>query len=162
MPELRSHTRGRSVDQRLFSKSEHMFIPASGEVEAQATTSDSGYDSDVTVVEKWRKCLRVSRTPPNHTPSWMRALPLSPTSPQSISSTSLPDPALLEWHPGTSSQDPPCLQLGEITDLTPPVGYLELEAQNNIELRSEMHQNWCRVSAEYRKLQQDLNRVSME
>jgi hypothetical protein len=25
-----------------------------------------------------------------------------------------------------------------------------------------MQQNWCRVSAEYRKLQQDLNRVSME
>jgi hypothetical protein len=42
------------------------------------------------------------------------------------------------------------------------VGYLELEAQNNIELRSEMQQSWCRVSAEYRKLQEDLNRVSME
>jgi hypothetical protein len=42
------------------------------------------------------------------------------------------------------------------------VGYPELEAQNKIELRSEILQNWCRVSAEYRKLQQDLNRVSME
>jgi hypothetical protein len=117
MPELRSHKRGRSLDQRLFSKSEHRFITASGEVEAQAMTSDSEYDSDVIVVGKGRKCARVSRTPPNHTPSWMRALPQPPTSPQSISSTSLPEPALLEWHPGTSSQDPPCLHLGEITDL---------------------------------------------
>jgi hypothetical protein len=54
------------------------------------------------------------------------------------------------------------LTSGEITDLKARVEYLELEAQNNIELRSEMQQNWCRVSAEYRKLQQDLNRVSME
>jgi hypothetical protein len=162
MPELRSHKRGRSLDQRLSSKSEHRFITASGEVEAQATTSDSEYDSDVIVVGKGRKCPRVSRTPPNHMPSWMRTLPQPPTSPQSTSSTSLPEPALLEWHTGTSSQDPPCIHLGEITDLKARVGYLELEAQNNIELRSEMQQNWCRVSAEYRKLQQDLNRVSME
>jgi hypothetical protein len=151
MPELRSHKRGRSLDDRLFSKSEHRFITATGEVEAQATTSDSEYDSDVIVVGKGRTCPRVSRTPPNHTPSWMRALPQSPISPQSISSTSLPEPALLEWHPGTSSQDPPCLHLGETTDLKARVGYLELEAQNNIELRSEMQQNWCRVSAEYIK-----------
>jgi hypothetical protein len=161
MPELRSHKRGRSLDQRLLSQFEHRFITASGEVEAQGTTSDSEYDSDLIVVGKGRKCPRVSRTLPNHTPSWMRALPLPPTSP-SIASTSIPDPALLEWHPGTSSQDPPCLHLGEITDLKARVGYLELEAQNNIELRSEMLQNWCRVSTEYRKLQQDLNRVSME
>jgi hypothetical protein len=104
MPELRSHKRGRS---------EHRVITASGEVEAQATTSDSEYDSDVIVVGKGRKCPRVSRTPPNHTPSWMRALPQPPTSPQSISSTSLPEPAPLEWHPGTSSQDPPCLHRGK-------------------------------------------------
>jgi hypothetical protein len=51
---------------------------------------------------------------------------------------------------------------GEITDLKARVGYLEHEAQNNIELRSEMQENWCRESAEYRKLQQELNRVSME
>jgi hypothetical protein len=106
MPELKAHKRGRSFDQRLFSKSELRFITASGEVEAQPTTSDSEYDSDVIVVGKRRKCPSVSRTPPNHTPSWMRALPQPPTSPQSISSTSLPEPALLEWHPGTLSQDP--------------------------------------------------------
>jgi hypothetical protein len=162
MPELRSHKRGRSLDQRLFSKSEHRFITASGEVEAQATTSDSEYDSDVIVGGKGRKCPRVSRTPPNHTLSWMCALPLPPTSPPSIASTSLPEPALLEWHPGTSSQDPPCLHLGEITDLKARAGYLEREAQNNIELRSKMQQNWSQVSTEYRKLQQDLNRVSIE
>jgi hypothetical protein len=162
MPELRSHKRGRSLDQRLFSKSENRFITASGEVEAQATTSDSEYDYGVIVVRKGRKCPRVSRPPPNHTPSWMRALPLPPTSLPSIASTSIPEPALLEWHPGTSSQDPPCAHLGEITDLKARVGYLELEAQNNIELRSDMQQNWCRVSTEYRQLQQDLNRVSME
>jgi hypothetical protein len=78
MPELRSHKRGRSLDQRLFSESEHRFITASGEVEAQATTSDSEYDSDVIVVGKGRQCPRVSRAPPNHTPSWMRALPQPP------------------------------------------------------------------------------------
>jgi hypothetical protein len=162
MPEVRSHKRGGSFDQRLFSKSEQRFITASGEVEAQATTSDSEYNSDVIVVGKGRKCPRVSRTPPNHTPSWMRALPLPPTSPPSIASTSIPEPAPREWHPGTWSQDPLCLHLGEITDLKARVGYLELEAQNNIELRSEMQQSWCRVSTQYRKLQQDLNRVSME
>jgi hypothetical protein len=42
------------------------------------------------------------------------------------------------------------------------VGYLELEAQNNIELRSEMQQNWCQVSAENRQLRQDFSRVSAE
>jgi hypothetical protein len=36
MPELRSHKLARSLNQRLFSKSEHRFITASGEVEAQA------------------------------------------------------------------------------------------------------------------------------
>jgi hypothetical protein len=162
MPELRSHKRGRSVDQRLFGNSEHRFITASGEAEAEATTSDSEYDSDVIVVGKGRKCPRGSRTPPNHTQSWMRTLPLPSTSPQDVASRSLPDPALLEWHPGTPSQDPPCLQLGEITDLKAWVGYLELEAQNNIELRSEMQQNWCQVSAENRQLRQDFSRVSAE
>jgi hypothetical protein len=52
MPELRSHKRGRSLDQRLFGNSEHRFITASGEAEAEATTSDSEYDSDVIVVGK--------------------------------------------------------------------------------------------------------------
>jgi hypothetical protein len=52
-----------------FGNSEHRFITASGEAEAEATTSDSGYDSDVIVVGKGQKCLRVSLTLPNHTPS---------------------------------------------------------------------------------------------
>jgi hypothetical protein len=129
MPEVRSHKRGRSLDQPLFSKSEHRFITASGEVEAQVTTSDSEYNSCVIAVGKGRKCPRVSRTPPNHTPSWMRALPLPPTSPESIASTSIPEPGLPEWHPATSSQDLPCLHLGEITDLKARVGYLEIEAK---------------------------------
>jgi hypothetical protein len=64
----------------------------------------------------------------------MRTLRLPFTSPQDVASLSLPDPALLECHPGSSSQDPPCLHLGEITDSKARVGYLELEAQNNIEL----------------------------
>jgi hypothetical protein len=96
MPELRSHKRGRLLDQRLFSKSEHRFITAIGKVEAPATTSDSEYDYDVIVVGKERKCLRVSRKPPNHMPSWMRALPQPPTSAQRFSSISVPEPALLE------------------------------------------------------------------
>jgi hypothetical protein len=52
MPELRSHKRGRSLDQRLFGNSEHRFITASGEAEAEATASDSEYDSDVIVGER--------------------------------------------------------------------------------------------------------------
>jgi hypothetical protein len=50
MPELRSHKRGRSLGQRLFGNSEHRFTTASGEAEAEATTSDSEYDSDVILV----------------------------------------------------------------------------------------------------------------
>jgi hypothetical protein len=106
MPELRSHKRSRSLDQQLFTKSEHRFITASGEVEAQVMTSDLEYESDVMVVGKGRKCSRVKRKPPNQVPSWMRTLPLPPTSPPSIPSTNIPEPALLEWHPRTSSQDP--------------------------------------------------------
>jgi hypothetical protein len=34
MPELRSHKRGRSLDQRLFSKSEHRFIASTMGVDA--------------------------------------------------------------------------------------------------------------------------------
>jgi hypothetical protein len=52
MPKLRSHKRGRSLDQRLFGNSEHRFITASGEAEAEATTSDPEYDSDVIDVGK--------------------------------------------------------------------------------------------------------------
>jgi hypothetical protein len=67
MPELRSHKRGRSLDQRLFGTSEHRFITASGEKEAEATTSDLEYDSEAIVVGKGQKCDRVSRPPRNHT-----------------------------------------------------------------------------------------------
>jgi hypothetical protein len=52
MPELRSHKQGRSLDQRLFGNSEHRFITASSEAEAETTTSDSEYDSDVIMVGK--------------------------------------------------------------------------------------------------------------
>jgi hypothetical protein len=55
MPELRSHKRGRSLNQHLFGNSEHRFITASGEAQAEVTTSDSEYDSVVIVVEKGRK-----------------------------------------------------------------------------------------------------------
>jgi hypothetical protein len=92
----------------------------------------------------------------------MSTLPLPCTSPQDVASRRLPDPALLEWHPGTSGQDPPCLYPGEITDLKAWVGCLELEPQNHIEFRSKMQQNWCQVSAENRQLRQDFSRVSAE
>jgi hypothetical protein len=62
MPELRSHKRGRSLDLRLFCNSEQRFIHANGEVEVEATTSNSEYDSDVVVVGEGRKCRRVPRT----------------------------------------------------------------------------------------------------
>jgi hypothetical protein len=54
-PELRSHKRGRSLDQRLSTQSEYRFITASGEVEVQAMISDSEYDSDIIVVGKGLK-----------------------------------------------------------------------------------------------------------
>jgi hypothetical protein len=69
MSELRSHKRGRSLDQGLFGNSGPRFITPSGEAVAEATTSDSEYDSDVMVVGNGRKSPTVPRPPPNHTPT---------------------------------------------------------------------------------------------
>jgi hypothetical protein len=54
MPELRSHHRGRSLDQRLFCNSKQRFTTASGEVQAADMRSESDYDFDVIVVQKGR------------------------------------------------------------------------------------------------------------
>jgi hypothetical protein len=160
MPELRSHKRGRSLDQRLFCNSEQRFITTSGEVDAEETRSESDYDSDVMVVGKGRKCPRVSRTPPNHVPSSKRTVPLQPTSP--ILPRIIANPALLEWYSESPRYTSPCLHELEITELKARVGYLEIEAQQNIELQSEIQQNYCQISAECRKLRQDFCRVSAE
>jgi hypothetical protein len=52
MPDPITHIQGRMLVQHLFGNSEHRFITASGEAEAEAIISDSGYDSDVIVVGK--------------------------------------------------------------------------------------------------------------
>jgi hypothetical protein len=158
MPEPRSHKRGRSLDQRFICNSEQRFITAS-EVEANETRSESEYDSDVIVIGKGRKCPRVSRTPPNHMPSSRRTLPSQPT--PHILPRITPEPALLEW-PSGSRYTSPCLHEVKITELKARVGYLKIEAQHNIELRSEIQQNFCRISAECRNLRQDFCRVSAE
>jgi hypothetical protein len=99
MPNLRSHKRGRSVDQRLICNFEQRLIAASRDVDSEEARSDSEYDSDVIVVGKGRQYPRVSKTPHNHTPSSMRTLPPSPTSSQEAVNGPVPEPALVEWHP---------------------------------------------------------------
>jgi hypothetical protein len=95
MPNFRSRKRGRSVDQRLICNVEQRFITASRDVDSEEARSDSEYDSDVIVVGKGRKCPRVSKTPPNHTPSSMRTLTPPPTFSQEAVNRPAPEPALL-------------------------------------------------------------------
>jgi hypothetical protein len=89
----------------------------------------------------------------------MRTLHPPPGSP--VLPRIIPGPALLEWCSENPSTTLSCLHEAQITESKARVGYLEIEAQHNIELRSEMQQNWCRVFAEYRQLRQDCSRVSM-
>jgi hypothetical protein len=99
--------------------------------------------------------------PPNDMPLWMRVLPQPPTSPQSISTTSLPEPDLLEWHPSTSSQEPPCLYLGEITNLKAWVdtSSVKYKITLNVDQKCSRTGADCLLNIE---IQQDLNRVSTE
>jgi hypothetical protein len=60
----------------------------------------------------------------------------------------------LEWHPALSQQQ--CPHEVEVQQLRVQVGELQLEAQRNIELRTELHQDYCRMSSEIREFRKSL------
>jgi hypothetical protein len=66
----------------------------------------------------------------------MLMLPAAPSSPLLQSSTPAPEPACLEWYPTLSQQQ--CRHEVEVQQLKAQVGELQLEAQRNIELRTEL------------------------
>jgi hypothetical protein len=160
------HKRGRSLGQRSAYRSQQRLLPSGVEVGMEELRSDSEYDSDVIVVGKGRKCPRISETPPNHGPSTMRMLPASQASPQMPKSppppaeTATQDPALLEWY--SQPIHGPCLHAIEVQELRTQVGYLQLEAQRNIELRTELHEDYCRVTAEVRELRETVNNLAQQ
>jgi hypothetical protein len=122
------------------------------EVEIEEIKSDSEYDSDVTVIGRGRKAPRVSRTPPHHGPSALRMLPAPPSSPLLQPSTPAPEPACLEWYPTLSQHQ--CSHEAEVQQLRVQVGELQLEAQRNIELRTELRQDYCRMSSGFEELRE--------
>jgi hypothetical protein len=158
------HKRGRSVDQRSTYTSEKRFLTSGVEVEIEEPRSDSEYDSDVIVVGKGRKCPRISETPPNHAPSAMRMLPAPPSSPQPQGSPVPPpetlnrDPGQLEWYPNQIHTSYPLAI--EVQKLRAQVGHLELEATRNIELRSELQENYCKIVSEARELRETVTNLA--
>jgi hypothetical protein len=158
------HKRGRSVDQRSTYTSEKRFLTSGVEVEIGEPSSDSEYDSNVIVVGKGRKCPRIFETPPNHAPSAMRMLPAPQSLPQPPGSPVPPpetpnrDPGLLEWYPDPTHSS--CPLAIEVQALRPPVGHLELETTRNIELRSELQENHCKIVAEARELRETVKNLA--
>jgi hypothetical protein len=73
----------------------------------------------------------------------MRMLPAPPSSPPMQSSTPAPEPACLEWYPTLSQQQ--WSHEVEVQQLRAQVGELQLEAQRNIELRTQLRQDYCRM-----------------
>jgi hypothetical protein len=152
MSPITNHKRSRLYSQKSSFTAQQRLITAGCEPEIEEPRSDSEYDSDVIVVGKARKCPRVSETPSNHAPSTMRMSPAPQTSPRLPShqplqtQASAPEPAMLEWHPQSTHDS--CLHETEIQQLRSRVGYLELEALSNIDLRAELHQDYCRVLSE--------------
>jgi hypothetical protein len=149
----KNQKRGRSLDLHpsYNNQNQNRLITAGYELEIEEIKSDSEYDSDV-IIGRGRKAPRVSRTPPHHGPSAMRMLPALPSSPPLQPGTPAQDPALLEWHPALSQQQ--CPHEVEVQQLRVQVGVLQLEAQRNIELRTELHQDYCRMSSEIRELRE--------
>jgi hypothetical protein len=68
----------------------------------------------------------------------MRMLPAPPSSPLLEPSTPAPEPAWFEWYLTVSQQQ--CSHEVEVQQLRVQVGELQLEAQKNIELRTELRQ----------------------
>jgi septal ring factor EnvC (AmiA/AmiB activator) len=83
----------------------------------------------------------------------MHMLPAAPSSPLLQPSTPAPDPACLEWYPTLSQQQ--CSHEVEVQQLGMQVGELRFEAEENIELRTELRQDYRRMSSEIRE-QRDL------
>jgi hypothetical protein len=164
--QINRHKRGRSLDQRPTPTTRHRFVTAGVEVEIEEPRSDSEYDSDVIVVVKGRKCLTVSETPPHHAPSALRMLPTAqlslqlPSSPQAAMETDFRHQALLEWHSPPSNRS--CLHEAQVQELRARVRYLEAEAERNIELRAEIHQDFCKVFAEVRELREIVNNLGQQ
>jgi hypothetical protein len=119
--------------------------------------------TDVIVVGKGRKCPRVSETPPNHAQSALRMLfepqlsPQIPTSPPPAMEIDIRDPAVLEWYspPGNRSS----LHATRVKELRARLGYLEAEAQRNVELRAEIRQDFCKVFSEVCELREMINNL---
>jgi hypothetical protein len=149
----KNQKRGRPLDLQpsYNDQNQNLLITAGYELEIEEIKLDSEYDSDV-IVGRGRKAPRVSQTPPHHGPSAMRMLPASPSSPLRQPCTPAQDPALLEWHPALSQQQ--CPHEVEVQQLRAQVGELQLEAQRNLELRTELHQDYCRMSSEIRELRE--------
>jgi hypothetical protein len=68
------------------------------------------------------------------------------------------DPALLEWYPQPIHSL--CPLAIEVQELRAQVGYLQSEAQRNIEPRTELHENYCKVVAEARELRETVNNLA--
>jgi hypothetical protein len=116
------------------------------------------------VVGKRRKCPRISESPPNHAPSAMRMLPAPPSSPQPQGSPVPPpetlnrDPGLLEWYPHQIHTS--CPLAIKVQKLRAQVGHLELEVTRNIELHSELQENYCMIVSEARELKETVTNLA--
>jgi hypothetical protein len=68
------------------------------------------------------------------------------------------DQGLLEWyrHPIHSS----CPLAIEVQELRAMVGHIKLEATRNIELRSELQENYCKIVAEVRELRDTVKNLA--
>jgi hypothetical protein len=94
----------------------------------------------------------------------MRMLPAPPSSPQPQGSPVPPpetlnrDPGLLEWYPHQIRTS--CPLAIEVQKLRAQVGHLELEATRNIELRSELQENDCKIVSEARELRERVTNLA--
>jgi hypothetical protein len=132
-------------------------ITAGGEQGVHESTSDSEYDSDVIVVGKGRKCPRISETPPNHALSEMRNILAPPTLLLPIP-PEIPEPGPLEWYPVVTEQS--CPRAAEISELKSRVAYLE--AFRNIELHSEIHEDYCQLALEVQELRRSVKDLTQQ
>jgi hypothetical protein len=94
----------------------------------------------------------------------MRMFPAPPSSPQPEGSHVPPpetpnrDPGLLEWYPHQIHTS--CPLAIEVQQLRAQVGHPELEATRNIELRSELEEDYCRIVAEARQLRETVKNLA--
>jgi hypothetical protein len=84
--------------------------------------------------------------------------PQLPSSPPAAMETDYRHQALLGWHSPPSNRS--CLHETQVQELRARVGYLE--AERNIELRAEIHQDFCKVFAEVRGLRDIVNNLRQQ